>query len=165
METYQLEKALRHDGCLSAMPHSGVLAADELHLVTDPGAYIINTDPSHLPGQHWLALFICRTGFLEVFDSQGYHPHHYPFLTDYLKGRRFNYNSNRWQNVGTATCGQFSLLYLYHRCRGWSLPQMTEFYWNAELARNEHMVSLFMKHYFPTIPSCKTSQCAGICLS
>ena len=167
METHQLEIALRHDIYLSALPHLGVLASDKVHDIRSPGAYIINTDPSHLPGQHWIALFLSRNGFVEIFDSLGYHPHHYPFLKTYLIGRRFNYNTNRWQNVGTATCGQFCLFYLYHRCRGWRLPQMTDFYWNSDIRRNENMVSLFMSHYFRTTRSLRPrrSQCARICLS
>ena len=166
METHQLEKAMRNDPILSGWRHTGVLAADELSLIKRPGAYIVNTDPSHLPGQHWIALYISANGSIEVFDSLGYHPNHYPFLKTYLEGKLFTYNDKRWQQSGTSTCGQFCLFYLYHKCRGWTLSHMIDFYRNSDLNENERLVVSFVGHYFciPCLCRPKKWQCSQGCM-
>ena len=167
MDTHQLEVALKRDECLSATPHFGVLASDELGLVRKPGAYIVNTDPSHLPGKHWITLYLSRNEPPEVFDSLARHPDEYHFLKRFFRGRSFTYNTERWQKAGTATCGQFCLFYLYHRCRGWTLLQIEHFYWNADLQKNEDMVTQFARHYlYITVPyfSQKRTQRACKCL-
>jgi hypothetical protein len=166
METHQLEKAMKNDPCLSRSTHLGVLSADELSLIKRPGAYIINTDPSHLSGQHWLAMYIGRNGSVEVFDSLGYHPNHYPFLRMYLKGKTFTHNSKRWQKSGTITCGQFCLFYLYHKCRGWTLKDIVDFYRNDDLNENKHLVVQFVGQYFciPCLCRLNKRQCARPCV-
>ena len=165
MESHQLEKAIHFDPCLSTLRHTAILAADELSLVETPGAYIVNTDPRNLPGQHWIALYVSANGTIEVFDPLGYHPRRYLFLENYLRGRRFTYNGKRWQQRGTSTCGQHCLFYLYHICRGWTLSQLNHFYWNSDLNRNERLVVRFVGHYFCIPCSCKWKkyQCSRLC--
>ena len=148
MDTLQLENAIRQDACLSALKHTGVLAGDELSKIKMPGAYIVNTDPSHLGGEHWLALFIDRHRQIKIFDSLGEAPKHYPWLKKYLKGRHYSHNVKRWQAPGKNTCGRFCLFYLFHKCRGWSLNDFTDFYWRSDLNENEKLVQHFVKHCF-----------------
>lgn len=166
METQQLEKAIKHDSCLSTLGHSGVLAADELSLIKRPGAYIVNTDPSHMPGQHWIAIYVPDQGPLEIFDPLGFHPNHYTFLKMYLKGKKIKYNVKRWQQAGTSTCGQFCIFYLYHKCRGWTLSHILDYYWNSDLNQNERLVVRFVGHYFCIPCSCRPTkyQCALPCM-
>src|SRR5438128_1093615 len=65
----------------------GVFALDEQPSTDDlselkkyPVAYIINSDPSNKPGQHWLAVYKeSQDGALEFFDSYGQHPSNYSF--------------------------------------------------------------------------------------
>ena len=49
----------------------GVFSSDELpHSFTRyPSAYVANTDPSFLPGQHWVAFYHLSPSHLEFFDS------------------------------------------------------------------------------------------------
>ena len=165
MDSQQLEKAIHSDPCLSTLRHKEVLAADELSLIKSPGAYIVNTDPSHLPGQHWIAIFVSANGSMEIFDPLGYPPRHYPFLKTYLRGKNFTHNTKRWQLSGTSTCGQHCLFYLYHRCRGWTLSQLNNFYWHSDLSQNERLVLIFVEHYFsiPCLCKWKRYQCARLC--
>ena len=39
-----------------------------------PSAIIINTHPSHKPGEHWVCVLIDKYGFGEYFDSFGLPP-------------------------------------------------------------------------------------------
>ena len=50
------------------------------------GFYILNTDPAHLPGTHWVAYWI-SDGNIEFFDSGGNPPDFYnlPDCTSYNK--------------------------------------------------------------------------------
>ena len=48
----------------------GVFAADRLPAKEFPGAYIVNTDTSSQPGQHWVAFFTIEEG-TECLDSFG----------------------------------------------------------------------------------------------
>jgi hypothetical protein len=155
---------MKKDPCLSIS--SGVLSADELSLIKRPGSYIVNTDPSYLSGQHWLAIYVARNGSVEVFDSLGYPPNHYPFLKTYLKGKTFTHNSKRWQKSGTITCGQFCLFYLYHKCRGLTLKDIVDFYRNDDLNENERLVVQFVGHYFCIPCLCRPNkwQCARPCM-
>ena len=46
-----------------------------------PSASVANTDPSSLPGQHWVAFYLLSPSHLEFFDSYGCHPDDYHFPT------------------------------------------------------------------------------------
>ena len=59
----------------------GVFSRDELpHSFTRyPRAYVSKTDPSSLPGQHWVAFDHLSPSHLEFFDSYGCPPDDYHF--------------------------------------------------------------------------------------
>jgi hypothetical protein len=156
------------DPCLSSIRDRGVIAADELSYMKTPGAYIINTDPSYRSGQHWIAVYIPEGGVnAEVFDPLGEHPFNYPFMREYWNRRKnFTFNTKRWQPSGTSTCGQICLFFLYHRCRGWTLNDITGFYWNSDLKVTNNLVVRFVERYFciPCMCTPKKYQCAQTCL-
>ena len=52
--------------------------APKLAGVKTPFAFVLNSDPSHLPGSHWLAFYQeSATLPLEMFDSFGFLPSFY----------------------------------------------------------------------------------------
>ena len=64
----------------------GVFAADQLPTKEFPGGYIVNTDTSSQPGQHWVAFFTTKEG-TECFDSFVENPSAYSENTaEWLKG-------------------------------------------------------------------------------
>ena len=70
MNTGQLDHALRTNRLTSKL-FRGVVAADRLPLLTEQrGTYVVNTDPHHLPGKHWVALHFTRDRTL-YFDPMG----------------------------------------------------------------------------------------------
>ena len=63
MFTNQIRQKLKKDVFAKAV-FKDVLPLDKLPLkVNYPSAYVINTDPSYLQGEHWLAL---------LFDEKGH---------------------------------------------------------------------------------------------
>jgi len=58
--------------------------------VTYPSAYVINSDPSSKPGEHWIAVYFDKNIKAEYFDSYGLSPDMLDF-TDFM-----NANSISW---------------------------------------------------------------------
>ena len=52
MNNFDIEQKIITDP-VSRSILGGVLASDEL-----PHRYIVNTDPSNMPGQHWIVIYI-----------------------------------------------------------------------------------------------------------
>lgn len=69
MNTKQLACAIDIDSQIKKAV-IGVYAADEINSIKlQRFGIIINTDPSYLPGQHWIVMFLNEHNVLEYFDS------------------------------------------------------------------------------------------------
>lgn len=133
----------------------GVLALDQvpLHRVRRPCSFIINTDVSALPGHHWFAVFIPRYGPIEYFDSFGIQPRHkriFDFIM--INQRKFIYNKKRIQADLSENCGQFSLLYLYYRSRGYTMNQYLKFFMQDDYEYNDKIIDKLYKSAALNIP-------------
>lgn len=101
----------------------GVFAMDQLpthlpsHQSEDGYCMIVNTDPSNLAGQHWLAVYInAKTKLGEVFDSFGRIP---PLtLQRWLVKhcRHWTYSSRFVQGPITLLCGAYCIFILHKKC-------------------------------------------------
>ena len=138
----QLEKTMNFllDNHVSSTSHSsssssyskqvhflGVFPFDQFPLKTlthnyyssSPNAYccIVNTDPSHKPGTHWVAFFIDKTkkkmSHLEFFDSYGLPPNTYSFK--FPSPIQIISNQCTLQSHDSTVCGHYCILYLYLR--------------------------------------------------
>ena len=87
-----------------------VFSRDELpHSFTRyPSAYVANTDPSSLPGQHWVAFFHLSPTHLEFFDSYGCPPddYHFPIPPTITQ---IDINSHQIQSDNSSDCGQYCI--------------------------------------------------------
>ena len=97
----------------------GTFALDKvpLHFIRDAKLqhFIINTQTSNLPGQHWIAVTVCDNNKAYIFDSFGVPPP--TLLINQLKRRgirKIYYNKRQVQNFGTLLCGQLALQHLLH---------------------------------------------------
>ena len=70
MNTLQIERLLKKD-LKSKTIFKKVCALDQLEKPTFPSAYVINSDPSSEPGEHWIAVYFDKRGQGEYFDSYG----------------------------------------------------------------------------------------------
>ena len=79
--------------------------------ILEHGGFIVNTDTSNLPGQHWIAVYINQSE-IQVFDPLGFY---YPaLLVNTLMRMNTNvvFNRIRCQPPNTTICGQCCLLWL-----------------------------------------------------
>ena len=109
MNTEEIEKALKDYKPLFL----GVFSSDKLP--THPhGLFISNTDPSHLPGTHWVAICIDgRRG--EYFDSFGRPPS--STFKDYMNTycKHWTFNARQLQSIASSFCGQYCIYYCIMR--------------------------------------------------
>lgn len=83
--------------------------------------FIINTHPSHMPGEHWLALTLeedCRTTFYDLFGF----PKNFlrcsssifKFILD-QNCKHVQYNTSQLQHELSSVCRHHFIFYLTHR--------------------------------------------------
>ena len=88
-----------------------------LHFIKDAQLqhFIINTQTSNLPGQHWIAVTIYQRNKAYIFDSFGIPPP--TLLINQLKERgieKIYYSKRQIQEFDTTICGQLALNHLLH---------------------------------------------------
>ena len=148
MNTIELQQILTQDPITK--PYVGsVCALNQLpkRVTHRPKLYVVNTQPGHKPGKHWLTLYFPKVGPAEFFDSVGHGPKYYSWrLERYLKkqGGYYIRNRRRVQQVGTKTCGQFCYYYAYQRCTGRPMTQILRDFDHKLLNNNEQLVSDFV---------------------
>lgn len=103
--------------------------------------YIVNLDPKHLPGTHWVAIAFKKDVAL-YFDSFGRPPMQRNIL-NFLKrnSRIIKYNASVFQNYKSTTCGLFSLYFLYKTSRNLPITQLDA----KNTVKNEVLIGQFFK--------------------
>ena len=149
MDTTQLIRVLKKYK-FTKRTFCGVIPIDKLPIrkIKRPCSFIINTDPSSLPGQHWVTIFVPRIGKIEYFDSYGRPPDDSKIM-DFIKinGGEWDFNDKRIQGVQTITCGKFCVLYIAYRSVGISKKYFLNLFTN-NLDQNEMLINhLFNKLY------------------
>lgn len=131
----------------------GVLACDQLP--TKPIRYpcmgIVNTDPSDLPGKHWLAFYITKDKQGYFFDSFGNSPDKFsPEIKLFLlkNTARILYSGRQVQKDFSVTCGQHCVFFLYHVQKGASYSRLINMY-SDNLVCNDAMVCHFVNKIRP----------------
>lgn len=141
MNTQEIIHALKN-----VKQFQGVRPADDLPRISRLSTsrfYILNTDPSDKPGEHWVAVYIGETP--EFFDSLGHSPSHYYNEFEYLlvnRGPKYMYNAKRIQNYGSDVCGHYCIFYVVLRSMGYSLKDIVRVF-NNDLYSNDRVVRLF----------------------
>ena len=102
----------------------GVYAEDQLSnlsITTFPSSLIINLDPSHMRGSHWLAIRISRSS-LEIFDPLGFQILGWPrtpcHLLNFLRRwscHRKTFISPVIQSQSSVLCGFYCIAYIVCR--------------------------------------------------
>lgn len=140
MRTEELEAYMLNDPYIRHY-YGGVVPLDKLPKRIDKQTvFIVNTDPAHLPGKHWLAVFF--TNVNEHFDSSGFYPNSAIEKELITHGPKFCYNTKRVQAFYSDTCGLYCLFYCYFRCRGLSFREIIDMF-TPNLHLNEHIVNQF----------------------
>ena len=126
----------------------GVFASDELPAKRARGLYIVNADPSTLPGSHWMALTVENDGGSTFFDSYGYPPSRYnPEILRFMANERYIiFHTTQLQHDFSSACGHHSVFYLIHRVKGLSYARVLSLY-TDNTVYNDKMVIDFVKRY------------------
>ena len=128
----------------------GVFAADTLPPIPRskrPCAYIVNTDPISLPGQHWVVIYFGKKRRpAEYYDSYGRAP--LPCFRNFIN----NYKMNKQiiQSSMTSTCGQHCIFYILKRCNGYSMEEILIHFKKEDLLSNDVMVNAEIEEKFGT---------------
>ena len=123
MDGEEISHILQSDEYTREIQH-GVYSADTIPAVTQcPAAYIVNTDDSDLPGQHWVSFYFEHPKKIaEYFDSYGLPPLRETFLQ--LLPARYKYCSATIQGLNSITCGEYCIYFLQQRSRKKSIEDI-----------------------------------------
>jgi len=145
MNGAQIERALRQDK-FASQSFVGVFAADRLPVKEFPGSYVVNTDETGQPGQHWVA-FYTVDDTIECFDSFGkdpgvYNAHIKKWLDDTYKVIQ----CETIQSDDTTVCGQHCLFFILLRSYKLSYEDVMSAYTeNTEF--NDRLVCKFINKF------------------
>jgi len=119
---------------------------DPLPIYSPPLCFILNTDTTNLPGQHWVCVYIHSNGICEYFDSFGGDPN--PWLGEWINTHCTvcYYSRHVFQSINSTTCGLFCLYYLYNRSVNTVLTykQFLSLYFSIDVSENEtNIVNFF----------------------
>lgn len=145
MLTSQLQKALQfHPQTKSVF--AGVYARNRIPKVPTQKrlAYIINTDPAHKPGKHWVAFFLTRKT-VYYFDPYGIPPQGFHRILQSRKN--VQYFGKRLQGMGRM-CGHYCLYFILTKQTTHSLK-----IFGSDLNANDRIVKRFVDKHFPYINS------------
>lgn len=162
MNTLQLDDILYNDKYCGPVFH-GTHAIDEIPKF-QYGCYVINLAPSSHPGTHWVAVFHEKDQ-IEYFDSTGNHPSN-TLICWWGHKRLFTTNPYTLQSPYTDVCGQYTVYFLVHRCRGIRMRTILNSFTSNKI-HNDEMVRDFVnqkyanfKRYKPCVASKATHQSA-----
>ena len=130
----------------------GVFASNTLpQIVTQyPSAFIVNTQPLPMPGEHWVAIIMRSPSQAEFFDSLGKSPADYnQDIQEFLRKNRIqcNFKSMRLQPSNSNLCGLYVLVFLIARlCFKNSLNHVYALF-SKDIQSNDDFAKRFMYDY------------------
>ena len=127
----------------------GVYPADRIPTNFDclPSACVINTDPSHLPGQHWIGIYQDESNKIEFFDSFGKSPVFHNLVSPLFVDNVVVQQDCKMQSDISTVCGQYAMFFVYHRCCGKSFREIVNLF-SKNAVSNDTMVLRFVNRVF-----------------
>ena len=123
-----------------------VCALDQLEKPVFPSAYVINSDPSSEPGEHWIAVYFDQRVRGEYFDSYGLAPA-FVGLESYMNTYSLSgwiYNRKTLQALLSNVCGHYCVYYILFRCRSVPLHVIVSDF-TSNLTENDRSISRFIR--------------------
>ena len=124
MNTTELTEALSGDAH-SAKLVPIVCPRDAFFIDEKPRLFVVNTDPSSRPGEHWLAIFTDAGGKC-FFDSYGRDVSSFPDIHRKLGGGKVVSNKVPVQGSTTNVCGDYCTYVCLQLARGWRLADIVD---------------------------------------
>lgn len=152
MNTEELLKVLKHDPFSTRFDYS-VLPLNHFleKRFNTSSLVVVNLDDCDEPGSHWVALSIDNSGDVEYFDSYGILPFYSSVMTKLQKlslNRKLGFNLTCFQG-NSSVCGQYCLLYLLLKSRGFSLKEIQHILCKTETTtERDFVVNQFINFTF-----------------
>ena len=111
--------------------------------IDKPCSFVANTDCEHLPGTHWIAIYIGADGCGEYFDSFGRKPdsHFELFLNKHCT--RWIFNDKQLQHVNSRFCGNYCVFFCAYRSVGFSMRAILSWF-SSNTRCNDALVHRFV---------------------
>lgn len=168
MNSLEIFNALKNNQKLKKF-FTGVYPSDHLPKnIKTPALIIVNTDPSHKSGTHWLAIYISKTGDTEIFNSFGalqpIQSEFRRFLQENSRNGCTIFNNKRIQSDYSLTCGNYCCLYLYYKATGRDMNNFLKLFSDKKLLENDEKIMNMYYKYFSTSRKnlVKTDQIGGL---
>lgn len=145
MNTRQIDCVLHNDE-LARRTYLGCFPIDQLP--STDGSFVLNSDPSHMPGEHWICVEL-RGSSAVFFDSFALPPAVYSEQLHNLVYDRFNVwtNLTRLQGSSSNVCGQYCIYALQMLSRGCS-PNRLLHPFSDDLTHNDRWIA---RHFAQTV--------------
>src|SRR2546425_7720873 len=121
MDSHVIDRVLKKNCAI----YSGVFACDELpNIGLRPSVIVVNTDPAHRPGQHWICIYFDEDGHGEFFDSFGQRPKR--VFEHYMDKHciSWTFNKKQMQSLVSRFCGHYSIWYCIMKFRKVTLTEL-----------------------------------------
>ena len=140
MKTLQIKRLLKNNSQTQNV-FKKVCAFDQLKKPVFPSAYVINSDSSSKPGEHWIAVYFDKRGRGEYFDSYALAPA-FVGLESYMD----TYSLSGWiyNRKFSNVCGHYCVYYILFRCRGVPLHAIVSDF-TSNLTDNNRSISCFIR--------------------
>lgn len=129
--------------------YNGIISSDELNDIdeNDERIYIVNVDPSYMPGSHWIVMYT-NNYRCEFFDSLGNHPSIYGIHFDSFisKCNSLTFSMNKLQSKTSTKCGMYCIYYCFYKARGYDINQIVNTFTKNQ-TNNDNMMDAFMEWY------------------
>ena len=141
MNALQIERLLENEKIFKK-----VCVLDQLEKPVFLSAYVINSDPSSEPGEHWIAVYFDQRVRGEYFDSYGLAPA-FVGLESYMNTYSLSgwiYNRKTLQALLSNVCGHYCVYYILFRCRSVPLHAIVSDF-TSNLTENDRSISRFIR--------------------
>jgi len=126
----------------------GVFARNKLPKTLPGGRnviLVINTDPSHKKGSHWICIFIGKDKKGEYFDSFGLPASIHPPFEKYMNSKCTEWimNNKQLQSVVSDVCGCYVVMYAYYKHLNYSMQSILNA-WTSDTGLNDEIARRFV---------------------
>jgi hypothetical protein len=150
MNTQQLLDFVQSEPILKRLV-KGVYASNTIPevVMSFPSAFIINTQPLPLPGEHWVAVIMHSSSEADFFDSLGKPLETYPLIENFIykNSEHCNVKCKRLQPSYSNLCGLYVLVFLISRlCLKMPLSR-TYALFSSNIQYNDNLVQKFIHDF------------------
>jgi len=144
LDTIEIDKILRWEKS-TAISFRGVYSSDELPVTTPTSSlYVINTDPSTKPGEHWVVVYIGVKRHCDYFDSFGRVPL-VKSIENFVNknSKACTFNDRVVQSPLSTACGFHCVYFAVRRCLGLDMNSIVGMY-TDNLYQNDEIVRKYV---------------------